>query len=101
MDLLLIIVFGLVVSGVMQKHGTWKPLNGIGDFIAWGLVCIMAIALVRIPIYLMFYGWPHGPFNPSLNMQLGSGVVAIAFWWAMTYWRIPGRIYRRLRGIRE
>jgi hypothetical protein len=94
MDILIIFILGLALSGAMQKNGTWKPLSGIGDFIAWGVVCALALALVRIPIYLIVCG-AHFPFNPSTTLQLVSGAIAIFFWWAMAYWRIPMRLMGR------
>jgi hypothetical protein len=98
MDIFLAIIMIVAFANAMERNGTRKPLTGIGDCIAWFVVSLVAIALVRIPIYVIYYGWHSGPYDPSIEMQLVSGFVAIAFWWAMTYWRIPGRIYRRLRG---
>lgn len=94
MDILLIVVLGMALSGAMQKNNTWKPLTGIGDYIAWGVACLFLLALVRIPIYLLVLG-AHFPFQASLTLQLVSGAIAIFFWWAMAYWRIPMRILGR------
>ena len=85
---------GILLSDVMKMHGTWKPLEGIGDFIAWGIACVFLLALVRIPFYLVVLG-PHIPFNANEWMQLMSGILAIAFWYAMLYWRIPMRLLGR------
>lgn len=96
MDIAIIFIMGILLSGVMKTHGTWKPLGGIGDIIAWCLVCIFLLALVRIPFYLTILG-PHIPFNASEWLQFMSGVLAIVFWYAMLYWRIPMRLMGRLK----
>lgn len=100
MDLIIIIFLGIALSEAMKKHGTWKSIGGLGDCIAYGLVCLLLLALVRIPIYLLAYGFRF-PFNPSEAMQLGTGIAAIVFWWAMAYWRIPMRLLGRKPGPSE
>lgn len=85
MDIAIIIIMGVLLSDVMKMHGTWKPLQGF-DFIGWGMACFFLLILVRIPIYLAVYGF-HFPFHPSEWMQLGTGVFAIAFWYAALYYR--------------
>lgn len=92
MDLAIIFVMGILLSDVMKMHGTWNPLNDIGDIIGWVIACVFLLAFVRLPIYFIVYGWPHGAFNASEWMQLMSGVLAIGFWHVMFYWRVPGRI---------
>jgi mannose/fructose/N-acetylgalactosamine-specific phosphotransferase system component IID len=100
MDIFFAILMMIAFSNAMGHNGKWKPMTGIGDAIAWFMVSLMAIALVRIPIYLSLYGWPPGPYNPSPILQFVTGLIAVAFWWVMTYWRVPGRIFRILIGKR-
>ena len=94
MDIIILIFLGVALSSAMKKHGTWKPIGGLGDYIGWGVACLFLLALVRIPIYLLAYGF-HFPFNASEAMQVCTGIGAIAFWWAMAYFRIPMRLLRR------
>jgi len=93
-DIVLAVILMFTLAETMRRHGTWKPLSGLGDFIAWFMVSIFALALVRLPIYLLWIG-AHFPFNPTPTQQIVSGVAAIAFWWAMVYWRIPMRLMGR------
>src|ERR1035441_926114 len=94
MDIFFAILMIIALSNAMQRNGTWKSLTGLGDAIALFVISLMAIALVRFPIYLMWYGWIRGPYHPSSEMQLISGFAAVAFWWCMAYWRIPGKLWR-------
>ncbi len=94
MDISIVILLGVAVSSAMKKHGTWKPANGLGDYIGWGAACLFLLAIVRIPIYFLAYGFQF-PFPATEKMQAFSGIVAIAFWWAMVYWRIPMRLLGR------
>lgn len=94
-DIIIVVVLMFAIAFAMRKHDPeYKVGNGLGDFIAWFMVSFFLLALIRLPIYLLWIG-THFPFNPTPNQQIASGITAIAFWWAMIYWRIPGRILRR------
>ena len=94
MDILFCIVLWISLTFCMQKHGTARPhSDGLGAFIAGVIVSLFMIALFRLPIYVFLYGWKF-PFNPSSTATFWTGVCAVAFWSAMAWWRIPGRVVR-------
>lgn len=95
LDIFIIVALMFAIAFAMRKHDPeWKVGNGLGDFIGWFMASLFLLALVRLPIYLMWIGAKF-PFNPTPTQQLVSGGVAIAFWWAMIYWRIPARLLGR------
>jgi hypothetical protein len=97
MDIVIIILMGIALSSAMRKHGTWKGCNSIGDYIGWGMALFFLLVLVRLPIYCLAYGW-HIPFPATEGMQLGTGAFAIAFWWAMLYFRVGSLVVRGMKG---
>jgi hypothetical protein len=87
MDILFSIAMMIAVSNAMDKRGTWREISGLGDAIAWFIVSLFLLALIRIPIYLIVLGW-HFPFQASPALQFTSGVFAIAFWFCVIRWQI-------------
>lgn len=93
-DVFFIVVLMYVLSWTMIKHGTWKKMTGVSDFLGWFIACTFALILVRFPIYLFVYGFTF-PFNPTPTLEIISGISAILFWGSMAYWRIPMRLLGR------
>lgn len=96
MDIFFIGAMMTSLAAAMIQRGTWRPLNGIGDFIAWFMVCAFGLTIFRFPVYLYLYGWRF-PFNPSDTVHFVTSVCAVFFWWAMVFWQVPGRIFRLFR----
>jgi hypothetical protein len=94
MDLTFIIVLAVVIQYCINKHGTGKPIDGVGDFIGLCIAAGILLCLIRIPTYLLLYG-ARFPFNPSEQVQSITGIGAIVFWGVMLYWRIPMRLLGR------
>lgn len=94
-DIFIVVGLMFAIAFAMRKHDhNFKVGKGLGDFLAWFMVSFFLLALIRLPIYLMWIG-ARFPFNPTDTQQIVSGVTAIAFWWAMIYWRIPMRLLGR------
>ncbi len=94
-DMFFTVLMMFAIGFAMRKHNPDFTIGrGLGDFIAWFMVSLFALALVRLPIYLLWCG-PRFPFNPDGTQQFVSGVIAVAFWFTMIYWRVPARLLGR------
>lgn len=93
-ELLIVVVLVAAIAHAMRRHDSYFSLGGIDSYFVWLMVGYFGLALVRIPIYIITYGWKF-PFNPSDKMQLFTGIFSIIFWWAMIYWQIPMRLLGR------
>lgn len=89
-----------IFAFTMQKAGTWKPISGIGDIIAWLMVSLMGLALFKIPFLGFMAGW-HFPTHATDTQQAIAGAASCALWFALMYWRIPGRMLDYLRKGRQ
>lgn len=88
-DMFFAVAMMFTVGYAMRKHNPNFVIGkGLGDFIAWFIASLFLLAMVRLPIYLVWCG-PRFPFDPNGTQQFVSGAVAIAFWWAMIWWRVP------------
>lgn len=87
-DALIIIAHMWILPYAMRGKGQVKHP---GDFIGWFFVCALLLCIVKIPIYLVSYG-TRLPFNPSDVVVFSSGLISLAFWFTMLYYRVPYRI---------
>ncbi len=94
-DMFFTVLMMFALGFAMRKHNPNFTIGrGLGDFLAWFMISLFALALVRLPIYLLCCG-PRFPFDPTPTQQFASGAIAVFFWWAMVYWRIPARLLGR------
>ena len=95
-DIIFIVVLWLGLDICIKNHCSVESKSSpLGSFIGGCIVAAMMIALVRIPIYVILYGWTF-PFKPTPTSEFWSGMFALAFWLSMAYWQIPGKITRYL-----
>lgn len=83
----------------MRKHGTWKPVDGLGGFLGWFFASFILFGITKAAIIILtlkVQGLPLSfPVAATNELHLMSFVLTVAVWFAMMYWRIPMRLLGR------
>jgi len=98
-DMFFIVVFMFTLAFCMRKHGTWKPVDGLGGFLGWFFASFLLFGVTKVLFIvsiLFFTGKPLSfPIAATDGLHLLSSVLTVLVWFAMMYWRIPMRLLGR------
>lgn len=76
-----------ILAVSMKRHGNWKGMDGLGDFIAWAMVSFFLLSLTMWPIVAAFHGGFSFPQQATQEQRFYSAVIACAIWFILLYWR--------------